>query len=120
MKAILELKKERDEGSIFYRYNISGTQVWFEQYQDSGNIYMTHVRLNDELAEDFKFYVQDHSYNEEYYPESIEINTNHERMTVDHVEGYIDRLRAAKEAAIAIMEIFESGIHKELYEHYHK
>lgn len=120
MKAVLELKKERDEGSIFYRYNIDGTLVWFDQYQDSGHIYTVAVRAGDEIKEDFQFYVQDDSQNDYYYPKYIEINTNHERLTVDQVDGYVNGLTYAKRIAEAIMEIFENSEHKELYDRFHK
>lgn len=120
MKAILELKKVRDEGDIFHRYNIDGTQVWFVQYQDSGNIYTVSVRAGDEIKEDFRFYVQDGSHNERYYPEYIEINTNHERLTIGQVDDYVSGLLYAKKIAKAIMELFENGEHIELYKLHHK
>lgn len=120
MKAILELKKERDEGSIFYRYNIDGTLVWFEQYQDSGHIYMVTIGLGDEVEEDFGFYVCDGSQNDHYYPEYIEICTIHKRLTVDQVDEYVNELLYIQKIAKAIMEIFELDEHKKLYEHFHK
>jgi hypothetical protein len=115
MKAILELTKERDEGDIFYRYNIDGTLVWFSQYQQNGNIYTVSVRPSKKL-EDFEFYVQDDSRKEKYYPEYVEINTSHERLTVEQIDGYVSALKYAKEIAEAIIGIFESGVHKECYD----
>lgn len=119
MKAVLELKKERDD-SIFYRYNIDGTQVWFEQYQSNGHIYTVTVRPGDEIKGDFSFYAQDGSRTEHYYPEFVEINTNHETLTVDQVDEYISKLSYAKKIAEAIMDIFDYGEHIELYNRLHK
>lgn len=119
-KAVLEVKKERNDGSIFYRYNIDGTKVWFDQYQDSGNIYAVYVRAGDEIQDDFKFCVQDGSQFDHYYPKYIEINTNHERLTVNQVCDYVNGLLYAKRIASAIMKIFENGKHKNLYEQFHK
>ena len=47
MKTVLELTKTRDEGDIFYRYDIDGNKVWFSQYPSNGNIYT--VAINDAL-----------------------------------------------------------------------
>lgn len=119
MKAVLELKKERVGESVFYRYNVEGNLVWFDQYIDSGNIYTVAVRTLDWIRENFQFYVQDGSQRDYYYPEFVEINTNHERLTVDQVEGYINGLLYAKQIAEAIMGIFKSGEHMELYKLHH-
>lgn len=118
MKAVLELTRVRDEGDIFYRYNIDGTLVWFSQYQSNGHIYMVSVRPNEEL-ENIEFYVQDGSNHDVYYPEWVEISACHEKLTVDSVDGYINELKYAKETAKAIMGIFENGVHKECYEKLH-
>lgn len=119
MKAILELKKTRED-SIFYRYNIDGTLVWFEQYKENGHIYTVSVTSGDEIKERFRFYVQDGAHTEHYYPVFVKIETNHEGLTVDQVDGYVSDLVYAKMVAKAIMEIFESGEHKDLYEQFHK
>lgn len=118
MKAVLELKKE-NEDNIFYRYNIDGTLVWFDQYCNSGHIYTVYVRPGDEITEEFEFYVQGSSRVAYDYPEFIEINTNHERLTVDQVDGYVSGLMYAKKIAEAIMDIFKSGEHIELYKMHH-
>ena len=118
MKAVLELKKDK-VSEIFYRYNIDGTLVWFEQYMESGHIYMVHVSTADDIKEDFKFYVHDGSQHDYYYPEYVEINTNHERLTVDQVEEYVSGLMYAKRVAESIMDIFSSGEHMELYKLHH-
>lgn len=118
MKTVLELTRARDEGDVFYRYNIDGTLVWFSQYQSNGHIYMVTVRPNEKL-ENIEFYVQDGSNHDVYYPEWVEISTCHERLTVDSVDDYINELKYAKETAKAIMDIFESGAHKEYYDKLH-
>lgn len=120
MKAVLELKKERNDGSVFYRYNAEGTLVWFDQYVENGHIYTVAVRALDWIAENFTFYVQDGSRRDYYYPEFVEINTQHERLTVDQVEGYVNGLMYVKQVAEAIMGIFENGEHMELYKLHHK
>ena len=120
MKATLELTKERAGESVFYRYNIEGNLVWFEQYIDSGHIYSVTVRALDWIAENFRFYVQDGSRHDYYYPEFVEINTRQEWLTADQVEGYVNGLMYAKEIAEAIMDIFKRGEHMELYKLHHQ
>ena len=120
MKAVLELKKERVGESVFYRYNIEGNLVWFEQYIDNGHIYGVTVRTPDWIRENFQFYVQDGSQHDYYYPEFVEISTNNKSLTVDQVEGYVNSLLYAKNIAEAIMDIFKSGEHMELYKKLHK
>lgn len=115
MRTVLELTKTRDEGDIFYRYNIDGTLVWFSQYQSNGHIYIVAVRPNDEL-EGIKFYVQDGSSYEVYYPQYVKIDVSHEEFNVDSIDDYIEKLKYAKEVAKAIEDIFNSGVHKECYD----
>ena len=115
MNAVLEFIRPSEDGDVFYRYNIDGTKVGFSQHQSNGHIYMVSVRPNEEL-EDIEFYVQDGSNKEVYYPEWVEISTCHERLTVDSVDDYINKLKYAKKTANAIMDIFKSGTHKEYYE----
>ena len=119
MKAVLELKKERADGCVFYRYNIEGILVWFEQHMESGHIYTVTVRTLDWIKEDFQFYIQDGSQHDYYYPEFVEINTNHKRLTVEQVDGYVNGLMYVKRIAEAIMEIFNNGEHMELYKLHH-
>jgi hypothetical protein len=119
MKAVLELKKEKVGESIFYRYNVEGTLVWFEQYVTNGHIYTVAVRTLDWIGENFQFYVQDGSMHEHYYPEFVEINISHKELTMGQVDGYVNGLMYAKKVAEAIMDIFESGEHIELYKLHH-
>ena len=119
MKAVLELKKEKVDESIFYRYNVEGTLVWFEQYVANGHIYTVTVRTLDWIGENFQFYVQDGSMHEHYYPEFVEINISHKELTVGQIDGYVNGLMYAKKVAQAIMDIFESGEHIELYKLHH-
>ena len=119
VRVVLELKKKRDEGDIFYRYNISGTQVWFSQYPTNGNIYAVMVRPSDEL-EGIKFYAHDGSMYGICYPDWIEIDVEHTALNDEQVDEYISKLKLAKEVAKAIEDIFESPEHKDLYEEFHK
>ena len=119
MRAILELTKERED-SIFYRYNIYGTLVWFEQYKENGHIYTVAVTPGDTIKEEVAFYVHDGSRHDYYYPEFVEISVHHKELTVGQVDGYVSCLVYAKMVAEAIMEIFESDEHIELYKLHHK
>ena len=119
MKAVLELKKERVGESVFYRYNIEGNSVWFEQYIDNGHIYSVTVRTLDWIRENFQFYVHDGSQHDYYYPELVEINIKNESLGVNQVDGYVNGLLYAKQIAGAIMDIFKSGEHMELYKLHH-
>ena len=119
MKATLELAKEQKQNCIFYRYNIDDTLVWFEQYQNSGNIYMVYVRPGGDIETDFQFNVKGCSEDDYYYPKFVEIHTYHEILNVDQTDEYINKLKHAKSVVEAIMQIFENGVHKELYESLH-
>ena len=119
IKVVLELKKTRDEGDIFYRYNVNGTLVWFSQYQDSGHIYSVIVRPSVEL-EGIKFYVQDGSMHDVFYPEWVEISVEHARLNVDQVDEHISKLKFAKEVAEVIENIFNCPEHIDLYKEFHK
>lgn len=119
LKAILELTKENEGDDIFYRYNIDGTKVWFMQQQDNGNIYTVSIRPGDEFDDIVEFYMQDDYHSDVYYPLGIEICTR-QRLTLKQMDEYIDLMQHTKEVATAIMNIFESGIHKECYDKFHK
>ena len=119
VRVTLELKKANREGDIFYRYNISDTIVWFEQYQNSGHIYTVSVRPSVEL-EGIKFYVQDGSKHEVYYPEWVEIDVEHTELNADQVDEYISKLKLAKEVAKVIEDIFNCPEHIDLYKEFHK
>ena len=118
MKAVLELKKERTD-SIFYRYNIDGTLVWFEQYKKNGHIYIVFIQTCKDLKDDVDFDIQDGSWDENCYPEFVEINIHHRKLTVEQIDEYVSGLLYAKRVANAIMEIFKHGEHKELYDSFH-
>ena len=76
---------------------------------------MVYVKTGDEIEDHFRFYVRDGSQYDNYYPKFVEIHTYQERLNVDHVDEYVKGLSYAKEVAEAIMEIFESDGHMELY-----
>lgn len=119
VRVVLELKKAGDRNDIFYRYNVSGTLVWFSQNQNNGCIYSVSVRLSREL-DGMEFYVQDGSRHDVYYPEWVEISVDHTRLNTDQVDEHISKLKFAKEVAKVIENIFESPEHKGLYEEFHK
>ena len=116
---VKDFNGQSNKNEIFYRYNIDGVLVWFDQYIDSGHIYAVTVRTPDWIRENFQFYVYDGSQHDYYYPEFVEINTKHERLSVDQVDGYMNGLAYAQKLAQAIMEIFDTGKHMELYKLHH-
>lgn len=119
MKAILELTRTRDEGDIFYRYNIDGTQVWFSQYPQNGNIYSVVIRTNERLNGEVEFYIQDDNSGDICYPTGIYISAGHRRLLPEQIDEHIKQMKYAKEVAVAIMDIFNSGIHKECHDKFH-
>ena len=119
VRVVLELKKASDRNDIFYRYNVSGTLVWFSQNQQNGCIYSVCVRPSREL-DCMAFYVQDGSRHNVYYPEWVEISVDHTRLNADQVDEYISKLKFAKEVAKAIEDIFNSPEHIDLYKEFHK
>lgn len=120
MRTILELTKTRDEGDIFYRYDIDGTKVWFSQYPQNGNIYTVAIRPNEELHDEVEFHLQEHYLGDECYPTAIYISVGHKRLFPEQIDNHIELMRYAKKVAVAIMDIFNSGVHKECYDKFHK
>lgn len=120
MKAILELTKTRDEGDIFYRYDIDGTKVWFSQYPQNGNIYTVAIRPNEELHGEIEFYIQDDYSGDICYPTGIYISASSRRLFPEQIDEHIALMKYAKEVAVAIMDIFNKGIHKECHDKFHK
>lgn len=120
MKATLELTKVRDEGDIFYRYDIDGTKVWFSQYPQNGNIYTVAIRTNEELDGEVEFYLQEDYHGDKCYPTGIYISAGHRRLFPEQMDEHIELMKYAKEVAVAIMDIFNGGVHKECYEKFHK
>ena len=104
---------EKDD-SIFYRYEIDRTVIWFSQYKDSGCIFTVSVALPEKFA-DFEVYIQDGSRDDIYYPQSYYIRT-HKTLTHDNVDEYIKNLEYVKDLCEAIMSIFAVGKHKKLYD----
>lgn len=120
MKTILELTKTRDEGDIFYRYDIDGTKVWFSQYPSNGKIYTVAIRPNEELHGEVEFYLEEDFNGDKCYPTGIYISAGHKRLTPEQVDEHVELIKYAKNVAVAIMDIFNSGIHKECYDKFHK
>lgn len=119
MKTILELTKARNEGDIFYRYDIDGTKVWFSQYPSNGNIYSVAIRMNEKLNSMIEFHIQDDYGLDTCYPLGINIAIRYS-LTLEQMDEHIELMKYAKEVAMAIMNIFNSGVHKECYDKFHK
>lgn len=119
MKAILELTKEREEGDIFYRYDIDGTKVWFSQYPTNGNIYSVAIRGNEKLGDMITFRIQDDFNFDVCYPLGIDISIRY-NLTLETIDRYIELMQYAKEVATTIMGVFSEGVHKDCYDKFHK
>lgn len=119
MKTILELTKTREDGDIFYRYDIDGTKVWFSQYPQNGNIYSVVIRTNEKLDRKIEFYLEDDCHRNKCYPVGVDISIGHRRLSPAQVEEHVELMQYAKEVAEAIMNIFNDGIHKECYDKFH-
>lgn len=119
MKTVLELTKARDEGDIFYRYDIDGTKVWFSQYPSNGNIYSVAIRTNERLNDKIEFYLQEDYHGDKCYPSGIYISAGHQRLYPEQIDEHVELMKYAKEVAITIMDIFNSGVHKECYDKFH-
>lgn len=104
---------EKDD-SIFYRYEIDGTIIWFSQYKDTGCIYTVSVALSEKFN-DFEIYVQDDSPNDIYYPQHLTVRT-HKTLTMEAMNEYIQNLEYIKDLCEAIMNIFALDKHKKLYD----
>lgn len=119
MQTILELTKEREEGDIFYRYDIDGTKVWFSQYPSNGNIYTVTIRPNEKLHGNIEFYLEEDYHGDKCYPVGIYISSGHGRLTPEQVDEHVALMQYAKNVATAIIDIFNNGIHKECYDKFH-
>lgn len=120
MKAILEFTETREDGDIFYRYDIDGTKVWFSQYPQNGNIYSVVIRVNERLHGEIEFYLEDDCNGSKCYPISIDISTGHRRLLPEQIDEHVELIKYAKDVAIAIMNIFNEGIHKECFNKFNK
>lgn len=118
MQTILELTKQREEGDIFYRYDIDGTKVWFSQYPQNGNIYSVAIKGNEKLGDMITFRTQDDFNFDVCYPRGIDISIRY-NLTLETIDEHIELIKYAKEIATAIMNIFNNGIHKECYDKFH-
>ena len=77
------------------------------------------VQTCADLKDDFDFDIKDGSWDDNGYPELVDINIHHRKLNVEQMDEYVSGLLYAKRVADAIMEIFEHGEHKELYESFH-
>ena len=115
----LELKKLCARGEVFYRYNIDGNLVWFDQHQDNGNIYSVNVRLNENLNKNYDvwIYCEDDKL---FYPNDITIEVKYCNIKQEDVNGVVADINYINRLCDMIMSIFKTKEHYVLWYNHHK
>ena len=115
---VLELWKsdlENKERPVeFYRYDIDGTKVWFEQHLDTGHIYAVYVSLNSTYFSGYDIYVECDA-NELFYPIDIKISMNHREFHIDNVKRIISQLSMLANIVETIDALFKDSEHHDLW-----
>lgn len=110
----LNFKKQNDNGSIFYRYQLDDKLVfWFSLY-NSRNIYSIRASDNELLPTSRLFptsHIELFLYTdncEPYYFDKVVISGSCLRGTVDEVEKYIEEVKLAQSIAREIEDFFRN------------
>lgn len=114
MKAILDFEKFNvEDNTTFYRYNIDGNFVWFNQHHD-GEIYYAYVKLKSPYCDYADMYIDTEEY---FYPVRARISIKNRMLEhLEDVDVYIEVLEYLKELYDAVLEIFDTeGIHYKLH-----
>lgn len=119
----LELRKVITEpyASTFYRYNINGNLVWFDQDQREGNIYAVYIRLNEDFGINKYFDVWIHCEdNRLFYPDDITIEIKSSRIKQEDVGRIVSDINYISRLCDKVMSIFRMEEHYDLWYKHHK
>lgn len=115
---VLELRKsdlENKERPVeFYRYDIDGTKVWFEQHLDTGHIYTVYVSLNPKYFRGYDIYVTCDD-DQLFYPIDIRVSMYHREFHIDNVKDIIAQLSMLTNIAETIDALFKDSEHHDLW-----
>ena len=112
---ILELRQsEHDKPVEFYRYDIDGTKVWFDQHLDTGHIYAVYVSLNPKYFSGYNIYVEcdDDKY---FYPVDVKISMDGRDFYANSISGITAQLNMLANIVDTIDALFENSEHHELW-----
>lgn len=109
LQPVLEFNKSNENDSIFYRYNVGGAKVWFDQHIKTGHIYTVYVSLPDSLKE-FQVYVECDA-DKLFFPIKVHMQSNCLRGESDDLLKYAEQLIQLKAIMDAINAMFASGSH---------
>lgn len=104
----LDLKKQDDDGSVFYRYQLDDKIIfWFALY-DNRNIYSISA-FNDNLfpVSHIELYLHTDD-REPYYFDRVVISGSCMRGTVGEVDKYIEEAKLAQSIAREIEDFFKN------------
>ena len=110
IKPLLELRMQDSDNpdqKEFFRYDVAGAKVWFDQHMKSGHIYAVYVSLPETL-EGFQIYVTCDD-NKLFYPVDIYAEISHRRFDCGDANQIAEQLIQVKQLIIAIESIFGSG-----------
>lgn len=119
---ICEIAKER-HNSTFYRYNVCGVKVWFEQYDD-GSIYSTYSSNLPFDDIDVSVITEAISVNENsdysnipytiFYPTDCSVYIKAPDMSFNNgdIDKCIMKMQYCKDLSALIMSIFDMDVHK--------
>lgn len=115
MDIILEKKLEQ-QGEVFYRYAIGNIKFWFSQANDSGNIYVVYVSVEDkEYADDFEICIYNNDRNDVYYPVQFRMEIRRQDILTSAIDEHIEKIKYISSIVDAIQNFFETSEHRQAY-----
>lgn len=123
MKLVYTKEYLKDK-TIFYRYEIDGYQVWFEQHQDNGKdnrrqncvgcIFQISIApLKDE---GLKLNIYERVGSNKGWPNYYEYEQNHWRLKLEDMDVHIKSVKRAKLVLASIKHYLENSFHYELFQ----
>ena len=117
--------KQTEHDAIFYRYEIGGYQVWFEQYQDNGKdsrhqncvgcifqVSIAPLNRDNDLP---KLNIYESIGNNNGWPNMYEYEHKDHRLQLEDMDDYIKRIKRAKLVLASIKHYLENSFHGELF-----
>lgn len=104
----LDLKKQNDDGSVFYRYRLDDKLIFWFSLHNNRNIFSISASDNELFPTshiELFLYTDDY---EPYYFDRVVISGSCLRGTVDEVEKYIEEAKLAQSIAREIEDFFKN------------
>lgn len=123
MKLVYTKEYLKDK-TIFYRYEIGGYQVWFEQHQDNGkdNRHQNCVGCIFQISiaplkdEGLKLSIYERVGSNKGWPNDYEYEHKNWRLKLEDMDVYIKSVKRAKLVLASIKYYIENSFHYELFQ----